>query len=156
TQSGDIQVICGQNQSFLINADACFHIADVVVDGTSQGAVSSYIFINVQASHTITATFAQSGPFTLSASAGPNGSISPSGDLSVACGGGQVYTITPDPCYHVAGVTVDGSFVGTVTSYTFSNVTANHTIAATFAADVRTIMATAGSGGSINPSGSVS
>src|SRR5262249_30656553 len=43
------------------------------------------------------------------ASAGANGSISPSGTVSVAYGGSQSFTITPDPCYHVAGVVVDGN-----------------------------------------------
>lgn len=50
-------------------------------------------------------------------------------------------TITPDPCYNIADVLVDGSSVGAVTSYTFNNVTANYTITATFAIGTFTITA---------------
>ena len=71
--------------------------------------------------------------YTITASAGGNGSISPSGVVSVNDGSDQAFTITPYANYHVADVLVDGSSVGVVTSYTFTNVTAAHTIAATFA-----------------------
>ena len=106
-------------------------MANVTVDGTSVGAVTSYTFSNVTANHTIAATFAID-TFTVTASAGANGSISPSGTVTVNRGASQTFTITPATGYHVANVMVDGTSVGAVTSYTFSNVTANHTIAATF------------------------
>ncbi len=47
-------------------------------------------------------------------------------------GSNQTFTITPNTRYHVVNVLVDGSSVGAVTTYTFSNITANHTISATF------------------------
>ena len=50
---------------------------------------------------------------------------------------------------------VDGVSVGAVASYTFTDVAANHTIAASFAQTTYTITASAGAGGSINPSGAV-
>ena len=71
--------------------------------------------------------------FTITASAGPNGTISPSGAVTVPSGGSQTFAITPDPGFHVADVLVDGSSVGAVMSYPFAGVTANHTIAASFA-----------------------
>ena len=64
--------------------------------------------------------------------------------MAVNYGADQAFTITPDARYHVADVLVDGVSVGAVTSYTFTNVTANHTIAATFAIDTYTITASAG------------
>src|SRR5204863_17557 len=67
------------------------------------------------------------------ASAGPGGSISPSGTVTVTCGGSQSFTITPASCYAIVNVVVDGSSVGPVASYTFNNVTAGHTISASFA-----------------------
>jgi len=70
---------------------------------------------------------------TITSSAGANGSISPLGATSVNHGGSQAYTITPDLGYHVADVLVDGASVGAVTTYDFTNVTANHTIEASFA-----------------------
>jgi hypothetical protein len=69
---------------------------------------------------------------TITASAGENGTISPSGSVSVTDGGSQAFTITPSNGYRVVSVLVDGSSVGAVTTYTFTNVTANRTISATF------------------------
>lgn len=70
--------------------------------------------------------------YTITASAGPNGTIAPSGSSNVVSGGSRIYTISANAGYQIAGVLVDGVSVGTVSSYSFSNVTANHTIAATF------------------------
>lgn len=70
--------------------------------------------------------------YTITASAGPGGSISPSGTISVNHGSSQSFAITPNSGYSVANVVVDGSSVGAVSSYTFTNVMATHTISATF------------------------
>ena len=70
--------------------------------------------------------------FTITASAGPNGSISPSGEISVNHGSEQSFTITPNIGYIVEDVMVDGSSIGAVDAYTFNNITQNHTISATF------------------------
>ncbi|HTO92519.1 MAG TPA: T9SS type A sorting domain-containing protein [Candidatus Sulfotelmatobacter sp.] len=77
--------------------------------------------------------------FTITASAGANGSIVPSGAVSVSQGADQSFTISPSPNFHVADVLVDGSSVGAVTGYTFNNVNADHTIAASFAPDSFTV-----------------
>jgi len=156
--SGAVSVNCGSPQAFTITSDACYHVADVLVDGSSVGALTSYTFTNVTVNHTIAASFASNAVSTITASAGACGSISPSGSVTVACGSNnQVFTITPDPCCHVADVVVDGSSVGAVASHTFTNVTANHTITVTFAQDApSTITASAGPNGTISPSGAVS
>lgn len=70
--------------------------------------------------------------FTITATAGANGSISPLGVTTVEQGGAQTYTITPNPGYVIAAVKVDGVNLGSIAKYTFSDVTANHTIEATF------------------------
>ncbi|HET7225088.1 MAG TPA: hypothetical protein VFK69_05170 [Candidatus Eisenbacteria bacterium] len=150
--SGAVQVNQGASQGFTITPNACYHVADVLVDGSSVGAVTSYTFVNVQAPHTISASFALT-TYTINASAGANGSISPSGATQVNCGASQGFTITPNACYHVADVLVDGSSVGAVTSYNFANVQAPHTISASFALTTYTINASAGTGGSISPNG---
>ena len=62
---------------------------------------------------------------------------------TVNCGSGQSYTITPDPGYQVADVLVNGSSVGAVTTYTFSNVQAASTIDASFVAIPPTLSSTA-------------
>ena len=147
-------VNCGANQTFTITPDSCYVVADVLVDGSSVGPVTSYTFSNVQASHTIAASFSLA-TYTILASAGSGGSIAPSDTVLVKCGANQSFTITPDSCYVVADVLVDGSSVGPVTSYTFTNVQASHTIAATFNLATYTILASAGSGGAIAPSDTV-
>ncbi len=151
--SGSNTITAGANSTFSITAATGYHVADVLVDGTSVGAVSSYTFSSVSANHTISASFAINS-FTITSSAGSNGSISPSGSRSVNYGGSQAYTITAATGYHVASVLVDGTSVGAISSYTFSNVTANHTISASFAINTFTINSSAGSNGSISPSGS--
>lgn len=69
---------------------------------------------------------------TIRATSGLNGSISPSGWTSVLHGWDQAFTITPDKGYAVAKVLVDGKSVGSVKSYTFKNVTKDHTIEVVF------------------------
>src|SRR5204863_1385023 len=102
---------------------------------------------------TATGTILNDDLYTITASAGANGSISPSGIVSVPPGGTQAFTIAPNSCHHVADVLVDGASVGAVTSFSFTSVAANHTIAATFAINTFGITASAGSRGSIPPSG---
>lgn len=70
--------------------------------------------------------------YTITASAGQGGSISPSGAVSVAKGENQTFAITPSENYEIEDVKADGKSVGKVNTYTFDNVTAAHTIAATF------------------------
>jgi parallel beta-helix repeat protein len=134
--TGAVTVGQGANQAFTITPNSGYAISAVTVDGTSVGAVSSYTFTNVQANHTISATFAALPTFTITASAGSNGTISPTGPVTVNQGANQAFTITPNSGYVVSTVTVDGTSVGAVTSYTFSNVQANHTISASFTASV--------------------
>ena len=70
--------------------------------------------------------------YTIKATAGAGGSISPSGNVSVREGGDQTFTITPDEGYAVANVKIDGKSIGAVKSYTFENVSSLHTIEAIF------------------------
>ena len=69
----------------------------------------------------------------ITATAGDNGRITPTGDVAVPKGESKTFTITPDSGYHIKDVLVDGKSVGTVSTYTFENVVDNHTIHATFA-----------------------
>ena len=71
--------------------------------------------------------------YTISATAGEGGSISPSGNISVREGRDKTFTITPHSGYVISDVRVDGVSVGAVASYTFDNVRRSHTIEATFA-----------------------
>lgn len=70
--------------------------------------------------------------YTITATAGEGGSITPAGEVSVKEGASQTFAIAAQEGYAIADVLVDGQSVGAVDSYTFENVTANHTIAAVF------------------------
>lgn len=70
--------------------------------------------------------------YTIKATAGAGGSISPSGNVSVREGRDQTFTITPDKGYAVANVKIDGKSIGAVKSYTFENVRRTHTIEVIF------------------------
>ena len=74
-----------------------------------------------------------SGTFTITASADSNGFISPPGTVTVNSGATQTFIITPNTGYQISDVRVDGASVGSPSSYNFTNVTASHTIQATFA-----------------------
>lgn len=98
--------------------------------------------------YTVTVTIAPIGTHTITASAGGNGSISPSGSVSVNDGSDQAFTITPNSGYHIDTVTADSVAVSATSPYTFTNVTANHTISATFVADAVVVVSGGGGGGS--------
>jgi beta-lactamase superfamily II metal-dependent hydrolase len=85
-------------------------------------------------SGTSTSNFAIS-TWTITASAGPGGSIAPSGAVGVVQGASPHFSIAPATGHHVTTLAVDGGAIAPDTAYTFPGVTADHTIAATFSAD---------------------
>ena len=70
--------------------------------------------------------------YTIKATAGAGGSISPSGNVSVREGRDRTFTITPDKGYAISNVKIDGKSIGAVKSYTFENVRRTHTIEVIF------------------------
>ena len=150
--SGAISINYSDSQSFIITPNINYHINDVLVDGESVGAVSEYTFNNVTDNHTIEAKFGIN-THIINASVGTGGSISPSGEIIIDHGNNQTFIITPSVGYHIFDVLIDGFSVGAINSYTFNNVIANHTISANFEINTYTINTSAGTGGSINPSG---
>ncbi|MEI3198448.1 MAG: chitobiase/beta-hexosaminidase C-terminal domain-containing protein, partial [Lachnospiraceae bacterium] len=98
--------------------------AIAVKDGMQDSEVKTFTYtINIPkpiVKHTITAT------------AGANGSISPSGKVEVVEGADQAFSITANDGYEIESLKVDGAAVSTATSYIFRNVRAAHTIEATF------------------------
>ena len=140
----------GANQGYTITPSGSYHIADVLVDGVSVGAVASYTFNNVQASHTISASFAIN-TYNIVATQGANGSVAPPGTTIVNSGSNQAYTITASGGYYITDVVVDGGSVGAMDSYTFMNVTANHTITASFARKTLSITSQPTSAALTNP-----
>jgi hypothetical protein len=72
------------------------------------------------------------GQFAIVATASTGGTVTPAGTTNVPCGTNQTYTITPDQAYAIGQVLIDSSPVTPTPSYTFTNVTAPHTIDVTF------------------------
>lgn len=128
--SGSIIVNQGASQTFTISPNSGYHIADVLADGVSAGPVANYTFNNVTKDHALGASFA-ANTFTITAIAGEGGKISctPS---TVSYGSSSVCKISHDDNYRISDVLVDGISVGHVSSYTFRNVTDDHTIRASF------------------------
>lgn len=150
-----------QDVTFTMTPDPGYHVADVMVDGASVGAVTSHTITGVAADHTIAVTFAVN-EYPITATAGPNGSIvwateqnpmMPPADPAPVQHDVMLktYTFVPDPGYRVADVLVDGVSVGAPTFYTFSNITSAHTISVSFELDTYTITPSASAGGSISP-----
>jgi hypothetical protein len=125
----------GQNSpTFAFTPNTGYHIADVKVGSVDLGVVTSYQYTNVQADSTLSVTFAIN-TYTITVSAGGNGTITP-GSGSVNYGGNATYAITPNIGYYITSITVDSSPIlvtnNTGQNVTFTNVTNNHSISATF------------------------
>lgn len=133
--STDQTVAKNDTPAFTIVPDSGYEIDRVTVDGglVSLAPDNTYTFEPVDAEHTIHAEFSQL-QYTVTASAGPNGSVSPSGTSIVEHGRDITVSVTPAQGYEVDGVTVDGDASATLTNdqYVFSNVTADHEIRVTF------------------------
>ena len=165
TPNGEVSVYEGSDASFDIAPDDGYQIASVLVDGVDdiESVVNGvYTFNNVMDNHTIAVTFdlLPVPVYTITATAGSHGTITPNGQVSVAEGGNQSFTIVPSSGYRIASVMVDGvEAINELADgvYTFTNVTSDHTIAATFSAiPTYTIVATYGVHGMISPAGSIS
>ncbi len=68
----------------------------------------------------------------ITATAGPNGTISDPGISTVTLGSDKTYTITANSGYNIQDVLVDAVSQGAMSTYTFTNVITNHTISASF------------------------
>jgi hypothetical protein len=129
---GPITIPCTGSQNLTVIPDPCWEIEDVLVNGVSLGPVTDVQIVNADRDYTVSAFFMPI-QYTITATAGEDGSISPSGEIGVLCGGTRSFIIVPDSGYHIDDVWVDGNSTGPVTSYSFTNVHENHTIHATFA-----------------------
>jgi lysophospholipase L1-like esterase len=133
----------GGSSTCTITPDAHYHLSALTDNSANVfGSVvnNSYIISNVTANHSVVATFAID-TFTVNASApGGHGTIFCTSPVSY--GGTSTCTITPDAHYHLSALTDNSANVfGSVVNNTYiiSNVTANHSVVATFAIDTFTI-----------------
>ena len=156
---GVITVTHGEDLHFDILPDEAdgYEIQDVLVDGQSIGAVASHTFENIAIDHTIEAVFGLR-EYTINAISNEGGNLDPEGDITVTHGDDITFAVSPDTeeGYEIDDVLVDGLSQGSIISYTFENVTENHTIEAQFALREYAITASAGQGGDIDPEGTIS
>ena len=150
-------VNCGEEYTFTVTPETCYEVVSVTVNGTPITPINNvYTVSNVTAPQNIAATFSQIS-YTITASAGNGGTITPAGDVSVNCGEGQTFTIAATEGYMISAVLVDGQNVGSMSSYTFSNVTATHTISVTFeeipAGQIVVVVNADTESGSVTPTG---
>jgi|GEM_PF-800985 len=159
--SGSLSTASGTTRSFTLTPSANYQVSSVT--GTCGGTRNGNTFTTntITSDCTVVANFtytpAQTQYYTVTASAGTGGSISPSGSLSTASGTTRSFTLTPSANYQVSSVT--GTCGGTRNGNTFTTntITSNCTVVANFTyMQYYTVTASAGTGGSINPSGSLS
>ncbi|MFP3953911.1 MAG: InlB B-repeat-containing protein [Candidatus Acetothermia bacterium] len=145
--SGDVEVMGGQDETFTIDPDSGYGIDDVTLDGTSvledvdidSAGVGTYVLNNVTSDQDLDVTFADI--YTVTATAGANGTIDPSGDVEVTGGHSRTFTMDPDAGYQIDDVTLDGTSVledvdidsAGVGTYVLNNVTSDQDLDVTFA-----------------------
>ena len=133
--AGSTSVNSGGSQLYTFTPSAGYAIDSLFIDGVAQAAANTFSFTNVTASHTINVSFKASAggsSFSITSSAGANGSISPAGSTSVNSGGSQLYTFTPSAGYAIDSLFIDGVAQAAANTYSFTNVTSNHTIDVSF------------------------
>ena len=145
--SGEVKVRPGSSLKVSILLNPGFEIEDFKVDGKSVGKVTEYTIENIQKSVDISISVIKNvDGYTIKASAGNGGKISPSGDVKIEKGKDATFTFSANSGYAVSDVTVDGKKVVASGSYTFKAVSGNHTISVTFK------YVGGGGGGSFTPS----
>jgi len=145
---------------FSIVPDPGYMIEYVYVDNvinTNAALTGTYIFQNLHINHSIFATF-KPILLTITATATGNGNLTPNGAVQVQYGANQTFMAVPLGGHYLSAIYVDGVYDDAATAagfYTFNNVTANHTISATFAPNPYIITATHGAYGTITPVGDI-
>lgn len=156
----------GNDLAITVSPDAGYKVLSCTIDGVALGGSAlqnvidnlEYTFTDVQENHTFNVEFEQILVHTIEASSGDNGSISPTGSVLVNTGADQSFTYTPVAGYEVFKLYVDGSIVPNIASggtYTFTNVSENHSIFVMFqyATVQHEITITSNSYGTTSPSG---
>lgn len=141
--NGAVSVLNGGDQSFTMTPNSGYMISSITVDGASVPVSNSsgqtYTFNNVIADHTISVAFSLS-LHTINATVSGvdgagGGSITPSGAISVSDGTNQTFNMSPASGHYISSVRIDTVDVGAVNTYTFNNVTTDHTIDVYFTPD---------------------
>jgi len=126
--NGEYSVFYGENARFVITPDHGYKLGEIQVDGAVVNPELEYSFYYVTADHTLTASFVPMNRYTITATAGTGGTISPSGAVSVIEGDDQAFTFTPNAGYEIADVLINGESQGKITEWEFTDVSSDHSI----------------------------
>ena len=135
TPLGETSVDSGSSQSYTITPNPNNVLSQIIIDGSvvwsgGQDTPYTYTFSNISEDHTISVVFLSK--LIVTSSAGFGGIISPLGSQYVIPHNSITYTITPNDGYTISDVQLDGNSIGAVSTYTLSNIIANHVITAKF------------------------
>lgn len=109
-----------------------YQVSNLLIDDISVGALTDYTINSINENHTINVNFSPV-TYTITASAGEGGSISPSGNISVEHGSSITFTVTPDALYVIQDVIIDGEFhEGAINTFEFTNIEGSRSIEAIF------------------------
>jgi len=152
--AGDTTVNYGDDLAFTAGPGVGYQVDTWSVDGVVvQTGGTAYTLSNIQAAHTVHVTF-KLLQYVVTATAGPNGLISPAGATTVTYGSDLGFTAIPGTGYQVDTWSVDGVPVQTGgTAYTLSNIQAVHIVEVTFRLLEYVVTSSAGANGSISPAG---
>ena len=159
---GNVPVYCGNDRSLIISCDESDKM-NLIVDSLSDDNIREvengyeYTFPNVREDHTIYVT---TQAYTITVTTGENGKTEPSGEVSAGHGQDQIFTITPDACYGIKDIMMDGSSVmenvnmdeSGVGTYTLEDVETDHAIGMEFepANQAHIVRLVSGDGGDIS------
>lgn len=131
--NGNVKVKPGSSLKITVLLNPGFEIGDFKVDGKSVGKVTEYTIEDIQKSVDISISVVkQVDGYVIKATAGSGGKITPSGETTVEKGKDATFTFSANSGYTVSEVLVDGKKITATGSYTFKNVTSDHTISVSF------------------------
>ena len=149
---GSLAVACRDSRSVNIVPEACYSIDSVIVNGVNEGAITSYVFENIDENQTISAFFSRNS-YTIELQESEGGNVTLDGSTTVACDGSVTISVMPETCFSIDSVVVNGVNVGNVISYTIENITEDKTVSAYFSRNVYEATSEAEAGGTIEPEG---
>ena len=150
--SGDVAILKNGERTFTITPGSGYVIDDILLNGKSVGASTTYTVAYNGANQTLLVKFTDKA-YSIIATATTGGSISPSGKTNYKLNDSATYTIKANVGYLIKDVLVDNVSVGVVETYTFTSITQSHTIDAVFEKITFIIEVTCGENGSISPAG---
>ncbi|MBN1671136.1 MAG: hypothetical protein JXR37_08900, partial [Kiritimatiellae bacterium] len=136
--TGDGWYAAGTPVALTAAASNGYHFAYWSGDVPAGQETANPLTVDMTCARQVTAHF-EAVTYAIVAQAGAHGAIAPAGTIAVAPGSNVTFTVTAEPGYHVDDVRVDGVSTGAVSSWTFKNVSASHSIEALFAVDTRAV-----------------